>query len=255
MQYILSSRWLNTRRGTIALGASAALLAAILLLVYLNRYRESLSASAQPNPVLVANRLIPKGSSTAVIAGKGHFETVMVAKDQLKEGAVSDPAALKDRVAVADIYPGQQITAADFSATTSDRIPTRIVGDQRAISVPLDSAHGMIGQVSAGDYVDVYAGLNLQTATGGTPSIKLLLSNVLVLSAPAPVDRGPGATGTPNLIFQVKTEDAPKLAYVADNGTLWVVLRPTNGAKPSAPSLVTAQSILLGKPAVPASGG
>ena len=57
MEGILSSKLLTTRRGTIILGIGAAVIAAIVLLVYLNQYRNSVDSGAQPVSVLVAGQL------------------------------------------------------------------------------------------------------------------------------------------------------------------------------------------------------
>ncbi len=60
---------LNQSRGwTLILGIAAALLAAILLIVYLVQYRDSVKSGAVETPVLVAKNLIPKGTSGTVIA-------------------------------------------------------------------------------------------------------------------------------------------------------------------------------------------
>ena len=85
-------------------------------------------------------------------------------QDNLESGALSSAAALDGKVATRDIYPGQQITAADF-ASDADPLRGKLRGDQRAIAVPLDSAHGMIGEVRAGDEVDVLAGFNSADAS------------------------------------------------------------------------------------------
>ena len=47
---------------------------------------------------------------------------------------------------VADIYPRQQLTTRDFGAGIGCRA-TKLSGYERAISVPLDCAHGMIGAI------------------------------------------------------------------------------------------------------------
>lgn len=243
MQQILTGKLLNNRRATVMLGIASAVLAAIVLLVYLNRYRESLNAGAEPTGVLVAKRLITKGTSAAVIGSQGLTDLLTIPKDQVKNGAIFDPATLKNRVASTDIYPGQQLTFADFSAFTTSAIPTRLVGDQRAISIPFDSSHGMIGQVAGGDHVDIYVGLNAEGETAGAV-LKLLLHDVLVLSAPGAAGGGAGATNSSNFVFQVKATQAPKLAFASDHGTLWVVLRPTNNPRPTPQALVTIQSLL-----------
>ena len=235
MESILTSKLLGSRRATIAVGVASAGLAAIVLIAYLNQYRDSVGVSAQPVSVVVAKSLITKGTSAAVIGSQGLTGVLTIPRDQVKAGAVTDPATLRDRVAVADIYPGQQITLADFSATPTQAIPTRLVGDERALAVPLDSSHGMVGQVQPGDHVDLYVGL------GGDAGsvIRLLLADVPVLSAP-----GVGAEGSPNFVFKVDSASAPKIAFASDHGTLWIVLRPSNGAKKTPPQSVTMQTLL-----------
>src|ERR671932_2072908 len=109
-----AQRVLSTRAGTVAAAAGAALFAGIAILVYLNQYRHSVSAQGAPVKVLVASRSITKGTSGALVSSQGLFTTATVRESQLRDGAFSDPAALRGRVAVRDVYRGQQLTAADF---------------------------------------------------------------------------------------------------------------------------------------------
>src|SRR3954468_21115122 len=105
MQQVFSGKILSSRGGAFAIGLGAALLAAILLVVYLNRYRNSVKAGAVSAPVLVAKGLIPKGTSGSVIAQQELFRTVSIAHSDIKVGAITDPAYLNGRVAVSDIFP------------------------------------------------------------------------------------------------------------------------------------------------------
>src|SRR5919197_6042490 len=148
-----AQRVISTRAGTIAVAAGAALLAGISILVYLNRYRSSVSAQGAPVTVLVAKRAIAKGTSGDVVARQSMFTTATLRESQLRDGAFSDPAALRGRVAVQDVYKGQQLTAADFVAGAAS-LPSTLTGTQRVIAIPLDTAHGLIGQIQAGDRVD-----------------------------------------------------------------------------------------------------
>ena len=134
----LTTKVTQSRGWTLALGIAAAALAAILLIAYLVQYRSSVNDSTAPTPVLVAKNLIPKGTSGTVIAEKQLFQAATLAKDDLKVGAISDPAYLNGRVAVADIFPGQQITTADLSAGLTDAIPTQLTGIQRAVAIPVE---------------------------------------------------------------------------------------------------------------------
>jgi Flp pilus assembly protein CpaB len=51
--------------------------------------------------------------------------------------------------------------------------------------------------------------------------------------------------------LQVDTTQAGALAYAADNGKVWLVLRPVNAAATAPPSQISVQSLLFGtKPLV-----
>jgi Flp pilus assembly protein CpaB len=93
--------------------------------------------------------------------------------------------------------------------------------------------------VHTGDRVDVYVGVNVQGANGAGPEIRLLLPDILVLSAPA--------AGGGNVVFAVNANDAAELAYAADNGRIWLVLRPGN-AESATQTVATLQSLLVGQP-------
>ena len=70
MQNVFSGKLTSTRGGALLVGGAAALLAGLLLVVYLNRYRNSVNNGAQAAPVLIARQLIPQGTPGNVIAQK-----------------------------------------------------------------------------------------------------------------------------------------------------------------------------------------
>ena len=225
----------STRRRSLVAGGAAALLAGIVLLVYLNSYRNSLKSSAATAPVLVAKNLIPKGTSGDIIASTNQFQVQDIPKSAFRDGAITDPQSLAGRVALTDIYANQQLTATAFSATPVDTLGNHITGQERAISVSLDAVHGLGGQVGAGDHVDIYIGLNRL----GQPVIKLLMADMTILRAPV------GSSGG-TYVLKATTRQAASLAWANDNGKLWFVLRPPSGARTVIPGYVTMQSLLLG---------
>jgi Flp pilus assembly protein CpaB len=227
----LTTKVQQSRGWTLALGIAAAALAAILLIAYLIQYRSSDNDSTAPTPVLVAKNLIPKGTSGTVIAEKQLFQAATLAKDDLKVGAISDPAYLNGRVAVADIFPGQQITTADLSAGLTDAIPTQLTGKQRAVAIPVGGARGLVGYVASGDHVDIY----YETPGAGGTVLGLLASNVLVM-------RAPDTAGAP-AILRLPAPQAQTMALAADTGTLWFLLRPAGDAKEAPRKAVTTQQL------------
>jgi Flp pilus assembly protein CpaB len=227
----LTTKVANSRGWTLILGIAAAALAAILLIAYLVQYRSSVNDSTAPTPVLVAKNLIPKGTSGTVIAEKQLFQAATLAKDDLKVGALSDPAYLNGRVAVADIFPGQQITTADLSAGLTDALPTQLSGKQRAVAIPISGAHGLVGYVASGDRVDIY----FETGATGGNTLGLLASNVLVM-------RAPDGTGAP-AILRLDAGQAQLMALASDTGIMWFLLRPAGDAKEPPRKAVTTQQL------------
>lgn len=246
-------RLLSTRQGTAMVAGLCTLAAAAILGVALAGYRHSVTTTPPPETVLVASSLIQRGTSGNVISRGGMFRVEKIAAKQVSDGAIADTSTIRGKVATADIAPGQQLTLSDFAA--GDGIISQLAPNERAISVPLDSSHGLTGVVHAGDRVDVYAGVDtsVNKSAGGASTgsaVKLLLRNVPVLEVHG-AGSGLASTG-PNsqsdVVLKVKAADAGALAFASDNGKVWLVLRGANATGPDIQRQVTytLNSLLLG---------
>jgi Flp pilus assembly protein CpaB len=252
----LAQRLLSTRRGTIIVAAGAALVAGISILVYLDRYRSDLRAQGAPVTVLVARQTIAKGTPGSAVAAKSLFTTTTVRESQLRDGAFSDAASLRGRYATQDIYRGQQLTAADFAASAKS-LASSLSDRQRVITMPLDSAHGLVGEAEVGDHVDIFAAFNVipldargVPIAGGQsrPVVKLLMQNIPVVAIGS--KSGTIGGGTSNISLKVNDRQAAELAFASENGKIWLSLRPSSGSPAVRPGLVTVESILLGLPPI-----
>ncbi len=242
-----AGRPLSSKNGSIAAAAVAAAIAGLLIVFFLQQYRDNVNEGGVPTAVLVAEQLIEQGASGDTVGAQGRFKATTVPRDQLKLGAVTDAAALRGKIATADILPGQQLTAADFKPAGRG-IVTKLAADERAITIALDSAHGLIDNIGAGDHVDVLSGFLLDSSTGRQrPALRMLMQNVLVLDVPEKAAKGGpggGANATSEVTLRVAAAAAPRLAFAADNGKLWLVLRPQNGEKLDRSTLVSMASLL-----------
>jgi Flp pilus assembly protein CpaB len=244
---------LSTRRGIVLVALACTLIAGAILVFAMVSYRNSVDASGNPETVLVATSLISKSTPGEVVATSQMFKPTQIVARQVSAGAIADATALRGKVAVNDIYPGQQLTLSDF--TSSGGLPAQLAPTERAITITLDQAHGMVGQVQDGDHVDVYAGLDLDSIAGrAVPVLRLLIPDVQVLKAGTASSSGSalgsgttnGPTSQTNVTLKVSDADAGSLAYAADNGKVWLVLRPANAKSTNPPSSVTVQSLLQG---------
>ena len=238
MESILSSKLFATRRGTIMLGIVAAVLAAIALLVYLNHYRSSVNSGVQPMSVLVAKSLIQKGTPGDVIGSTKLFQVTSIPRDQVKNGAYVDPKTLTGQVATVDIYPGQQLTSADFVIGNANALTQRLARDQRAVVVPLDSPSEVGGQIVSGDRVDIWVVLSAQAANGvSRPVVRELLQNMYVLNA---------GTNGGNVTIRATPKESGMLIFASSNAKIWLVLRPAVGSTTTKPPQITSSDLVGG---------
>jgi Flp pilus assembly protein CpaB len=230
---------MSSRGWAIALGIGAILLAAILLIVYLDRYRARVGGENAPTPVLVAKQLIPAGTPGSLIASGSMYEPTTLPRKEVEVGAIADPQYLSGRAASTEIFPGQQFTATDFAASDTASVDSQITGKQRAISVSVDNVHGSLSQLQAGDSIDLYVALGARNANG-QGIVKLFRENVKVLAVPAQA----GPSGGSNLILRTNAKDAADFAYAADNTQFYFVIRPVVGAKKTPKETATIESVL-----------
>jgi Flp pilus assembly protein CpaB len=211
--------------------------------------------------VLVANKLIPQSSSGDVIASQKWYSAVSTPKDQVKDGAITDPASISGKIASHDIYPNQQLTTSDFADAPTDAVTTKITGNQRAISIPLDSAAGLTPFLQAGDHVDILAGFNvipigangapLSGNSQARPVEKVIAQDIKVLEVPSSSSSTTGTgSNTGNIVVQVTDQQAWNIAFAINNGTVFLAGTPQAGNVSSKPSLVTLETMLLGIPPV-----
>ncbi len=238
MQSIFAGRALRNRGGAIIAAVGVALLATILLIVYLHSYRSSVNSGKRPERVVVATGLIPQGTAGGLIARKGLYQVTSVQKDQLKPLALVRSVADERHDRCARHLPGPAADRVGLHDPGGDVDSVPAHGDQRAIAIPVDSAHGLIGQVANGNFVDVYVGVGSGGSGARRSSVRLLASNILVLVAP-------GSAGS-NAILRVSTTQAPEFAYAADNSKIWLVLRPQVGAAPTPPTTANLATLLAG---------
>jgi Flp pilus assembly protein CpaB len=250
----LANKLISTKRGTLIVAGAAALLAGILILVYLNGYRNSVKSEGAPVTALIAGEDIPKGTSGTVIASKHLFTRTTMRESELREGAFSDPASMNGKVAAHEIVKGAQLTAAAF-APGAKALTSNLTSTERIVAIPLDSAHGLIGEVEVGSHVDVFAGFNVvPIGPNGTPvagGIARAVLKRIITDAPVVAiggkNGGLGSNST-KVLLRLTDKQAANLAFSSDNGKVWLALRGGAGSESTPPELVTAETLLLGTP-------
>src|SRR5437763_16763455 len=86
-------RFVGTRRGAVTVAASTTALAALVLLAFMSQYKQRVQSGTVDRAVLVADRLVPKGTSGAVAVSGGFFKPSHVQEAGLAAGALTSAAA------------------------------------------------------------------------------------------------------------------------------------------------------------------
>jgi len=217
---------LSSRGGTLLVAALLSLVAGAALLIFLRQYRDDLTASDGVQ-VLVAKSLIPKGTTGEVVAETTRYRLARVKKSQLAHGAITDPEGLEGKAAKKDLFPGHQLTQDDFEGADGS-VGSKLTGFDRAMSVPVDKAHGMTGRIRVGDRVDVI--ISQDAGAGLVTLASVAARNVLVLSVPDSDGSGVSARKE-QVTLRVPDGAAPTIAAAADGGEVWLILRPAVGAR------------------------
>jgi Flp pilus assembly protein CpaB len=265
----------------IAIAVVMAIAAAAVVLIYTTSYRQSVTKGQKRVDVMVASRDIVEGTPAEEAAGAMVLTSVL--SDDKAPGALSTTAGLDGKVAAQTIYAGQQVVAAAFGTSTTQAASLQITKDERAIRVTVQQANGMIGDVKAGDYIDVFATIftkgndmnpngMLNPATGASPYTpndpkrfhaetsgdriftRRLLTKVRVLEVPEDQSKVKGGlskgAGKDDLTvtLAVSQSDAAKIAFTQtapDTAKLWFVVRPPEAVAQDQPlTIETIESMI-----------
>jgi Flp pilus assembly protein CpaB len=209
-----SDQLLSSRRGALTVAAVAAVLAGLLLYLFVQHYRRApvVAAPAEVS-VIVAAHYIPAGSLASTVFSEDLLKRVTVPSSEAVAGAITDPSAITGEFAASSVAAGQQISVADFTHSVLT-IDSYLTGDYRAIAIPFDASHGLTAYIGQGNTVDMMDDEGSKTV--------VIAQNVPIL-----------ANAGGDVIFKVTDAEALTLAGAADSSKLWLTLRPPNGGKSS----------------------
>lgn len=163
----------------------AALIAALgtgMVLLYVRGADNRAEASQQPMQVLKAVKAIDPGETLAQAQAAGKIQLGTVPKSQVLPGAVNSTTGMDKEVALATIYPNEQIISSKFGSSGDQQALTVPDGDI-AISVQLSDTGRVAGFVSPGGEVAIFVNTtSVGGSGGGTNGTRLLLPRVKVVA-------------------------------------------------------------------------
>jgi pilus assembly protein CpaB len=221
------------------------------VLVYVQQTDERAIADRQPVVVLVAKGTIPAGMTAQQATEKGLLESKKLPANAVPTDSLDSVTAIREQVAIADIYKGEVLLRPKFSAqqvTGALTIPT----GKMAVSVELGDPQRVGGFVLPGAEVAIFNTFDVEKAPdkAGKPgelevtvdaTTRLLLPRIPVIavgpstlrSASAKKD-GKDEIPVTILTVAVTQSEGEKLVHAAQTGELYFAL--LNGQSKTGPS-------------------
>jgi pilus assembly protein CpaB len=183
-----------------------AALGTVLIFIYVKGADDRAQADATIVEVLVATQTVEAGTTAGDASSAGAFEIQEVPESARADGALTDVSIVSDQVALAPIFPGQQILAQMFGAPgTSSTLA--IAKGRLAMSVQLGDPERVAGFVTPGSDVTIFYTENGETMTI-IPRVKVLGTGATTLSTTVTTDETGGSTTEeiPQAILTLETD-------------------------------------------------
>lgn len=204
----------------VIVAALLAVIGAILVFAYASNAERRALEGVELRPVLVVTEFVPAGTPAADLGTSVAVRELPALA--VAEGTVSSVEALDDRVAAADLLPGEQVFDARF--VTQDDSAASVPEGTQQLSFSLPTQRAVGGTVQAGDLVGVF--VSIATADG-LPSTQLLFDGVQVLQVQGGVsDDGTEVTENVTVTVAVTAEQARSIVYSLEYGSVWLTEQP-----------------------------
>lgn len=207
-----------------------AVVAMLLVLLYVTNYKRSVQHGASDVQVYVANHDIATGTAGAEIVAKHEVHAISVARRSVVPGAISSVDQIRSLVLSQPIYAGEQVTVRPFSDVAAQGIRARLRGTMRAIQIAGDPNQLLAGTLHEGDRVDLIANLRVDPNSNAYAT-KIVVRDLAVLtSANEGASAKVGGSNSTSVILAVSDTQVQRLWFAVKNGDWSLELRPVIGA-------------------------
>ena len=236
---------MRSRGLVVAIAVVLAVAAAAAVILYTQGIKEGVEGAT----VIVSQQDIPPNTQLGPLVSQGVFTEVEIAEDALVANALTTTEGLETATTTQQIFANEQIPISRLS--TSD-VPLNRLGISEghlAVSVEIDAPPGGLGNIVAGDNVQVFATYQSVQVIKGTlrqfansaPSVAAapqktlppltltLIPTVKVLKIQNPsvdVETGRSDSSRIQVTLDLLPEDAQNLVFAQENARIWLGLLP-----------------------------
>jgi pilus assembly protein CpaB len=217
-----------------ALLIAAIVIAAIgttLVYLYAKQANDRAIAEASPVKVLVATAMISAGQTADQALQANSLEVQDIPEKSVAEGAVSNVANLQGKVALATIYPGQQILTQLFGDAAQTVTGLGIPKGLMAAAFNFSDTARVAGFVQPGNKVAVFLTSpasspdKVETTRMLLPTVQVLAVGPTTITPPAdPTKANPEALPRATMTLAVDQQQLEALVYAQKQGELYLGL-------------------------------
>jgi pilus assembly protein CpaB len=240
---------MNRKLVSLLAALALALTGTFLLVGYVSNAEAKATEGEDLVPVLVVKEKIDAGTASESLAGK--VVTEQVPAKVRSEGAVTDLAALKGKVAAVDLLPGEQVVSERFVAPTAVGKATA-PPDLLEVTVSLEPHRALGGQLVPGPTVAVM--ITVDDIGNGDSATHLVLHKIKVTSVQTSeteeaaddseeATRSVAPSGNLLVTLAVDAPAAERVVWAAEKGHLWLAAEPLT-ANEGGTSVQTKGSVL-----------
>lgn len=221
-----------------------AIVGAVLVIAYANSADERAQAGLETVEVLVATERIPLATPASEMTGQ--VETRALPRAAVPEGAVADLEELGDLVSTAEILPGETLVRGRFTTAEQQRteggapLPEGSE-DLHQVTVLLDKARALGGNITRGDTVGVFLSFEVEETGEGTEGRRTNTTHLTLHKVPvvrvegaavqadtSSEDEGSGPVAAESIFVTLALEprDAERLVFGMEWGQVWLSFEP-----------------------------
>jgi Flp pilus assembly protein CpaB len=247
---------MRSRGLVVAIAVVLAVAAAAAVILYTQGIKEEVGGGTT---VIVATQDIPPNTQLQPLVDQGVFTEIQIAEDALVAGALTSTEGLGAATTTQQIFANEQIPVSRLSTSEEPLNRLGVSEGHLAVSVEIDAPQGGLGNVVAGDNVQVFATYQSVTVIPGTfkqylrapasataapqkqlpPFTLTLIPTVKVLkiqNPPVDVETGRSDSSRIQVTLDLLPEDAQNLVFAQENARIWLGLLPPEeeGTRPAA---------------------
>lgn len=229
----------------ILIAIGLALVAMLLVLLYVTNYKRSVQHGQTQVPVFVAAHDIAANTPGSDIIAQHDLRQMTIPERNVVPGAISSVDQIRSLVLSSPIYAGEQVTVRPFSDVAAQGIRAHLRGTMRAIEIAGDPNQLMANTLHAGDRVDVVGNIRVDPNSNAFAD-KIIVRNLLVLQSPQDTATVKATGNSTSAILQVSDTQVQRLWYAIKNSDWTLELRPVINPADSRDRIDTIGTVLGG---------